>query len=68
MTGEYTGSTAGVILSNSTYTVNADCSGTLTLNDDSRYDFYMAPSGDSFSWIETDAGYTLQDPETRVSK
>ena len=72
MTGEYSGSTAGVIVSNSTYTgtytVSANCSGTLTLNDGSHYDFYMAPSGDSFNWIETDTGYTFQGPETRVSK
>jgi hypothetical protein len=36
-----------------TYTVNADCTGTVRLTDDTRYDLFIAPDGSMFAWVQT---------------
>jgi hypothetical protein len=70
MSAEYSESTNGTITSNSTYTgtytLNSDCSGTLTTNDDTHYDQFTGPSGDKFTWIETDPGFTFSGSQWRV--
>jgi hypothetical protein len=38
------------------YTVNPDCTGTLSQSDGTHYDFVVMPDGRRFSWIETDDG------------
>jgi hypothetical protein len=65
MSGFFTGSDNGVISRNirytGTYTLNPDCSGTLTTRDegsnvDLHFDQFVMPSGKEFSWIQTDEG------------
>ena len=54
----------------STYTINADCIGTLVFHSGSNvYHFtvYVSPSGNSFSLINTDAGNAVAGTETRMS-
>lgn len=61
--GISTASANGVISRGSytaTYTMKADCSGSLTITDSAKkvhhYDFFTIPSGDEVVWIQTDAG------------
>ena len=35
------------------YTVNADCTGTVTLTDDTQYDLFIDPDGGMFAWVQT---------------
>ena len=35
------------------YIVNADCTGTVTLTDDTQYDLFIAPDGSMFTWVQT---------------
>ncbi|MGD0607509.1 MAG: hypothetical protein ABSA53_28490 [Streptosporangiaceae bacterium] len=54
----------------STYTLNADCSGTITFDIGgslAHFNIYVSPSGNSFSVIETDPGTVQSGIETRVS-
>ena len=53
-----------------TYTVNPDCSGTLTTRDvgsttDLHYDQFIMPSGKEFSWVQTDVGIISAGNERR---
>ena len=70
MSGKHSLSTNGTIVSDrtytGTYTINSDCSGTLIASDGSHFDQFTGPSGDKFTWIETDPGFTLSGPEWRV--
>ncbi len=70
MSGKYSQSTNGTITSDGTYTgtytVNSDCSGTLTTSDGSHYDQFLSPSGERFTWIETDSGSTFAGDEQRA--
>jgi hypothetical protein len=36
-----------------TYTVKADCTGTLTFADGTRYDLFIAPDGSKFTFVQT---------------
>ncbi len=43
-----------------TYTMKADCTGTLTITDSAKktyhYDFFTTPFGDDVVWVQTDPG------------
>ena len=49
------------------YTVNEDCTGTQS-SDDETYNNFISPDGGSFSWVETDGSSVYSGTETRVSK
>ena len=49
-----------------TYTVNADCSGTVTYASGSAYTIFVAPSGDSFVFSSAKAGVVQAGENTRV--
>jgi hypothetical protein len=51
-----------------TYTLAADCAGTLTIGNDLHFDFYASPSGDQFDYVQTDAGTVSTATEHRVSR
>jgi hypothetical protein len=36
-----------------TYSVKADCTGTLTFEDDTRFDLFIAPDGSKFMFVQT---------------
>ena len=48
------------------YTVNPDCTGTLTESDGSHYDMVIAPDGSTVYWIRTDNGYVISGTEVRL--
>jgi hypothetical protein len=48
-----------------TYSVNADCSGTIT-TDGRRSDMFIAPGGGMFTWVYSDPGFVASGPEVRV--
>ena len=63
MAGAGTMSSNGVIAKvtyKGTYTLNADCSGTVTFTDNqgqvAHYDIFADNDGDSFTYLQTDAG------------
>ena len=75
MTGIFSGSTNGVIdedvLYTGTYTVNADCTSELTTVDpvtgEAHYDQFVDPSGDEFTFVQTDQGVVSSGSQRRVS-
>jgi hypothetical protein len=74
MTGVYSANINGTITRNipytGTYTVNGDCTGTLTTTEESgtfHYDQFVGPKGDEFSWVATDPGVVASSFERRVS-
>jgi hypothetical protein len=51
-----------------TYTVNADCTGTLTFNPQGpHFDIFIAPNGGQFHMIQTDTNTVLAGVSRRVS-
>lgn len=62
-TNPFTGSFNGAIfkgLLTATYTVNSDCTGSLTASDgSSHYDFVVSPNGSKVNFIETDKGFVV---------
>jgi hypothetical protein len=55
-----------------TYTVNTDCTGTMSFADETHFNLFIAPDGSMFSFVQTDsgasvAGVALQGSATRVS-
>src|SRR5215203_4347505 len=55
----------------STYTVKADCTGTITSADGSQSDLFIAPDGSMFTFVQTDpstvtSGFELQGTAKRV--
>ena len=55
----------------STYTVKADCTGTITSTDGSQSDLFIAPDGSMFTFVQTDpstvtSGVELQGTAKRV--
>jgi hypothetical protein len=38
-----------------TYTVKADCTGTITYTDDSEYDLFIAPDGSMFTYVRVNS-------------
>lgn len=51
-----------------TYTVNSDCSGTVTYASDSSYIIFVAPDGDSFVFSSAKGGGIQAGENTRVEK
>jgi hypothetical protein len=47
------------------YTVNRDCTGSLTQSDGTNYDMVVAPDGSTVFWIETDTGTVVSGTEVR---
>jgi hypothetical protein len=75
MSGVLSGSTEGAITSfvdyTGTYTANPDRSGTLTIPSGGAeipFDQFTGPSGQAFTWVETDAGLTFGGSEWRVDQ
>ena len=50
-----------------TYTVNDDCSGTATYESGGTYNFFVAPSGDSFVFTSSKEGTIEAGENTRVA-
>ena len=75
MTGIYSQSTDGKVVRNiaytGTYTVNPNCSSELTITETAsqavvHYDQFIAPSGEEFTWVQTDPGSVSAGFERRV--
>jgi hypothetical protein len=70
--GSSTFSSGGTIFPRSsftgTYTLTAGCTGTLTIGTTLHFDIYVAPSGDSFTYVQTDSGSVSATTEHRVSR
>ena len=49
-----------------TYSVKADCTGTIT-TDGRQSDMFIAPGGSMFTWVYTDPGLVASGPELRVT-
>ena len=51
------------------YTVNADCTGTVTLTDDTQYRLFIDPDGSMFAWVQTyPPQYVVSGVEQRVTR
>src|SRR5215208_3367600 len=51
------------------YTVNADCTGTVTLTDGTQYDLFIDPDGSMFAWVQTSPPqYVVSGVERRVTR
>lgn len=72
VTGSSTFSSGGTIFPRSTftgtYTLTPGCTGTLTIGTTLHFDIYAAPSGNSFTYVQTDPGSVSATTETRVSR
>jgi hypothetical protein len=74
MTGIFSQSTDGTIVQEvaytGTYTVNPDCSSTLTITDENNvvahYSQFLGPKGEEFTWLQTDPGTVSAGFEKRV--
>ena len=57
-----------------TYTVKADCTGTSTYTDGTRYDLFIAPDGSTYTFVQTNppefvtAGFELRGSAKRVGE
>ena len=52
-----------------TYTVDADCTGTVTLTDGTQYDLFIDPDGSMFAWVQTyPPQYVVSGVERRVTR
>jgi len=49
-----------------TYSVNPDCTASLSESDGAHYNFVVSPDGNSATWIRTDAGTVLSGTEVRL--
>jgi hypothetical protein len=75
MSGVYSANLNGTIVQHilytGTYTLNEDCTGSLTTTEESgtfHYDHFVDPSGDGFSWVSTDPDVVASGFERRVSE
>jgi hypothetical protein len=69
-TNPFTRSLNGVVLRADvpvTYTVNSDCSGTLTLAGTKNFDLRISPHGSKVDYIETDANTVISGSASRVN-
>ncbi len=74
-TGVFTANINGVVVNSNTpstltYTINADCTGTVVANSAGRLthlNVYVSPSGQGFSVIQTDPGNIIGTTATRLS-
>ena len=63
------GDTTGKVKFSGTYTVDADCTGTVRLTDGTRYDLFIAPDGSMFTWVQTyPPQYVVSGVERRVTR
>jgi hypothetical protein len=75
MRGVFTGTNDGSIVKDveftGTYTVNPDCTSELTTTDPvfgvTHFEQFLAPSGDEFTWVQTDEGVVDSGFQRRVS-
>ena len=52
-----------------TYTVDADCTGTVTLTEGTPYPLFIHPKGDMFAWVQTTPPeYVVSGLERRVTR
>ena len=69
--GSSTFSSGGTIFPRSsftgTYALSSDCTGTLTIGTTLHFDIYVAPSGNTFRYVQTDHGSVSAATESRVS-
>jgi hypothetical protein len=67
---QYTASVNGTIYNGimvtGVYTVNSDCTGSLTESDGSHYNMVIAPDGSTVYWIRTDTGFVISGTEVRL--
>jgi hypothetical protein len=49
------------------YTVAADCTGTVTYDDGTRYDVFVAPDGGRFVFVQTNPGTVASGTEPRAT-
>jgi hypothetical protein len=42
-----------------TYTVNTDCTGTMSFADGTHFNLFIAPDGSMFSYVQTDSGTSV---------
>ena len=71
--GNFNGETFRNQTLSGTYTVKADCTGTITFTDGTRYDQFIAPDGSMFTFIRTNpefvtAGFELRGRAERVGE
>jgi hypothetical protein len=69
VTNPFTISFAGTIsrvVAPGTYTVNGDCTGTMTLAGTNNFDFRVSPDGSKLDYIQTDAGTVISGSASRV--
>ena len=66
---QYTASVNGTIYKGvavtGVYSVNPDCTGSITESDGSHYDAVFAPDGSTVYWIRTDTGFVISGTEVR---
>jgi hypothetical protein len=70
VTNPYTASFAGTIVrvvAPGTYTVESDCTGTMTLGGVDHLDIRISPDGSRIDYIKTDAGSIVSGSATRMS-
>ncbi|WP_157872218.1 hypothetical protein [Streptomyces silaceus] len=51
-----------------TRTIAKNCTGTLTVGASLHFDLYIAPSGDSFAYVQTDPGSVSATTEQRATR
>ena len=51
-----------------TYTVDADCTGTLTFADGPRFDLHITPNGKQINMVQTNANTVMQGTAQRVAR
>lgn len=70
--GSSTFSSGGTIFPRSaftgTYTVTRGCTGTLTIGTTLHFDVYLAPSGATFTYVQTDPGSVSATTENRATR
>jgi hypothetical protein len=72
MNGVFSGNYNGKIFSiepfAGTYTVNADCTGTVTTEGGTHYDLFIAPDGSMFTFVQTDSEYVTSGTAQRIRR
>ena len=51
-----------------TYTVNADCTGTVTTEGGTHYDLFIAPDGSMFTFVQTDSENVTSGTAQRIGR
>jgi hypothetical protein len=71
--GNFNGETFRNESGSGTYSVNADCTGTFTFTNGTRYDVFLAPDGSMFTFVRTNpqfvsSGFELRGTAKRVGE